>query len=62
MRELVDVHFPDAEVVVVVEDQLSIPRPQPSVKPLRPPKRNASWTDWRFTGLPNMQLTQHGRD
>ena len=42
MRELVDVHYPDAECIRVVQDNLSTHSPAPSTRPSRPPRPGAS--------------------
>jgi hypothetical protein len=36
MRELVDIHYPDAECIRVVQDNLSTHSPALSIKPSRP--------------------------
>ena len=42
MRELVDVHYPEAACIRVVQDNLSIHTPAPSTRPSRPQKPGAS--------------------
>ena len=42
MRELVDVHYPDAACIRVVQDNLSIHKPGRCMRPSRPPRPDAS--------------------
>ena len=42
MRDLVDIHYPDAEIIRVVQDNLSTHRPAPCIRRSRPPKPGGS--------------------
>ena len=53
MRELVDVHYPEAEHIRVVLDNLSTHSPARSTRPSRPPKRDASCAGWSSTTPPS---------
>jgi hypothetical protein len=57
IKELVDVHYPQAQKIVLVMDNLRAPtHPPPSMKPSLPPKPNVSLIAWRSTTRPNMAL------
>ena len=53
LRELVDVDFPDAERIRVVQDNLSTHTPARSMRPSRLLRRVASWGGWSSTTPPN---------
>jgi hypothetical protein len=54
VKELVDVHYPEADKIVLVMDNLNPPtRPPPSTKPSLPPRPNASPRSWRSTTRPS---------
>ena len=53
MRELTDVHYPDAESIRVVQDNLSTPRPVPFMRHSRPPKPGEFCAAWSFTTPPS---------
>ncbi len=54
VRDLVDVHDPDAERIVLVMDHRATPTPQPrSTRRSRRPKPNVSRTRWRSMTRPS---------
>ena len=54
LRELVDVDYPDAACIRVVQDNLSThTRRARSIRPFRPRKRIASWSGWSSTIPPS---------
>jgi len=56
VRELVDVHYPDAEKVVLVMDQLNTHTPASLYDAFPPVRRSGSPTGWRFITRPSMAV------
>jgi hypothetical protein len=60
MRELIDVHYPDAACIRVVQDNLSThcrpTRPAPSMRHSRPPKPDEFCVAWSSTTPPSMPV------
>jgi hypothetical protein len=54
IKELVDVHYPEAEVIVLVMDNLNTHTPASLYEAFEPEEaKNASPTVWRSTTRPN---------
>jgi hypothetical protein len=57
IKELCDVRYPDAERIVLVQDNLNTQTLTPrrrSTTPFRRPRRSASWPSWSCTSHPSM--------
>ena len=62
VREMVDVHYPDAEKIVLVMDQLNTHTRRRSTRPSRPPRRNGSRTARDPPHAEAWQLAEYGGD
>jgi transposase len=55
MRDLADIHYPDADRIRVVMDNLSLTRREPCTKPSRHPRHTAFFSAWNFIIRRNMR-------